>query len=78
MSHAPPRPHYAAALFESDNLEVELAPILISDAQNDKDAVEFAMDRAGEWLVANSVDRAWVKVVRDGFGFAPLLATVRK
>jgi hypothetical protein len=78
MSQIPPRPQYAAALFEDDALEIELAPISISDALNDHDAIEFAMDRAGEWAVSNGVDRAWVKVVRDGVGLSPLLMTVGK
>ena len=35
MRDAPHRPHYTAALFESDDLLVELTPIQISDANND-------------------------------------------
>ena len=78
MSQTPRGPHYAAAIFESDTLEIELAPIPISDAQTDEDALEFAMDRAGEWLVENGVDHAWIKVVRDGVGFAPVLVEGQK
>ncbi len=69
MSKASVRPQYAAALFQSDELKVELTPISLADASNDDDAHEFAMDRAGKWMIANGVYRATLKIVRDGVGF---------
>jgi hypothetical protein len=72
MAQTSSRPHYAAAIFESETLRVELAPIAISDARNDEEALEFAIDRAGKWAVENGVNYAWIKVVRDGVGFSPI------
>lgn len=68
MSAIPTRSQYAVALFEDDDLKVELTPISIANAANDGDAHDFAMTRAGQWMVANGVKVATLKISKDGFG----------
>jgi hypothetical protein len=62
------RPHYAASVFADETLRLELAPISIFDAKDDSDAHAIAMDRARRWMAASHVNRAWLKIVKNGSG----------
>jgi hypothetical protein len=76
MSQAPKKPHYSAVILSSSG--ADLGPIELADATDDIHAGNLAMDRGGKWMVANGVDRATLKIVKDGKGIRTIPVEAHK
>ena len=72
MTDAPKRPFYSAALLNPADLtdrSRDYTPLGIADAENDKQAIDFAIRRGTDWLVRNGIDWAVLHIVRDAHAF---------
>jgi hypothetical protein len=66
MSDSKQAAHYAAALFSIYDASIQLAPLIVPVARNDRDAIDLATRQAASWLRGNGIDRAILDVVKDG------------
>jgi hypothetical protein len=57
---------YTAVVFDED--ETDLGPLDEFDAQDDEHARELAKQAGMKWLKANGLDRATIRVSRNGYG----------
>jgi hypothetical protein len=57
---------YTAAIFDEDG--TDLGPVDVSSAQDDEHARDLAKQAGMKWLTENGLDRASIRVTRNGYG----------